>query len=261
MLTHNQHKFIQSLRLKKYRRLHHAFIVEGRKNTAELLASNYQTQAVYALQEWLEENSRLLQRKSTPFVEVTADELRKISDLTTPDQVLAIASVPESAVPAEIPRGQISIMLDGIRDPGNMGTIIRTADWFRIGQIFCSPDCVDMYNPKVIQATMGSFCRVKVYYDDLTELLKNVRSDLPVYGALLQAPSLTEAVIRKPGVILIGNESNGITPQLLPFVSHPLHIPSFAVPRQEDGAESLNASVANAIICYEICKQLYHVSP
>jgi len=155
MLSHNQVKHINSLKIKKFRQLHRSFIVEGEKGVAELLRSSLQTLKIYALPEWVDKNISLLKRKDIDLQEITEIELNKITDLITPNQVLAIAEIPAATLPAPDEFTGMALALDGIRDPGNMGTMIRTADWFGISKIICSSDSVDMYNPKVVQATMG----------------------------------------------------------------------------------------------------------
>lgn len=256
MLSHNQIKYINSLKIKKFRQLHKSFIVEGEKGVAELLRSSLQTLKIYALPEWVDMNISLLKRKNIDLEEITVTELNKITDLITPNQVLAIAEIPQITIPAPSGFTGMTLALDGIRDPGNMGTMIRTADWFGISKIICSSDSVDMYNPKVIQATMGSFSRVNVFYINLPEFFKSLPPEIPVFGALLEGPDITDKSFTKPGIILIGSESHGISGSLIPFVNEPLHIPHFSVSGRGKQAESLNASIANGIICYEICKQL-----
>ncbi|MFZ4546526.1 MAG: RNA methyltransferase [Bacteroidales bacterium] len=257
MLSHNQIKFINSLKIKKYRHQHKAFFVEGEKGVAELFHSPFHITKVYALREWIDANHSLPESLKTEIQEITADELKKVSDLISPNLVLAIASIPEPELPDPSGFKSMALALDGIRDPGNMGTIIRTADWFGINKIICSSDSVDVYNPKVVQATMGSFSRVQVFYVDLPAYFSNLPSKVPVFGALLQGPDLSEKSFRKEGIILIGSESHGISEKLIPFVNEPVYIPHFSINTSSNQAESLNASIANGIICYEICKQLY----
>lgn len=257
MLLHNQIKYINSLKIKKFRQLYKAFIVEGEKGVAELLSSSLQTIKIFALPEWVDKNISLLKRKKIDFQEITETELKKITDLVTPNLVLAISAIPEIIVPAPEEIREMTLALDGIRDPGNMGTIIRTADWFGISKIICSTDSVDMYNPKVIQATMGSFSRVNVVYTNLPEYFKPLPAGIPVFGALLEGPDITQKPFTRPGIILIGSESHGISNSLIEYINEPLHIPRFTHSGTMNQAESLNASVANGIICYEICKQLY----
>jgi TrmH family RNA methyltransferase len=257
MLSRNAVKFVNSLKIKKYRQEHKAFIVEGEKMVDELLQSHLDILTLYALEEWITEHRNLTGQQSAQIVTVSMPELGKISDLVTPNKVLATVRIPEKTVNPALNLQDFVLVLDSIRDPGNMGTIIRTADWFGVRNIICSSDCVDIYNPKVVQATMGSYMRVNVHYMDLVMFLKEVPSGIPVYGALLKGQSVFEKKFIKPGVLVIGNESRGISASLLPLISDPVFIP----PYLNHGAgsyraESLNASIANAIICYEIRKQL-----
>jgi len=257
MLSHNQIKYINSLKIKKFRHQNNAFIVEGEKSVNELLHSSIKVVKVFALPGWFEVNSYMLGGTNVAFQEITADELVKVSDLVTPNQVLAIAELPEIQIPEPARHTGMALALDGIRDPGNMGTIIRTADWFGISKIICSIDSVDMYNTKVIQATMGSFSRVNVIYTNLLSFFQSLPPEMPVFGAMLEGPDITRKTFNRPGIILIGSESHGISATLLPYVNEPLHIPLFSQPGIKYHAESLNASIANGIICYEICKQLH----
>lgn len=256
MLSHNQIKFINSLKIKKFRQLHRAFIIEGEKVVDELLKSPLKILHIYALPQWYTKNIYLLNRDNIDLQAITDIELNKITDLITPNQVLAIAEIPAISLPAPSEFPEMILALDGIRDPGNMGTMIRTADWFGISKIICSSDSVDVYNPKVVQATMGSFSRVNVHYINLPEYFKSLPTEIPVFGALLGGPDISQKVFSRPGIVLIGSESHGISGSLIPFINEPVHIPHFLLPGIENHTESLNASVANGIICYEICKQL-----
>lgn len=253
MLSHNRQKYINSLKLKKYRQQHGAFIVEGEKCVTELLNSNMETICVYAIGEWIERNASSIHNKKTEIQEITENELKKISDLSTPNQVIAVAKMPNEQL--SIDTSQMILALDNIKDPGNLGTMARTADWFGITQIICSQNSVDFYNPKAIQATMGSFSRINIKYTNLDEFFSK-NKDIPVYGALLEGPSLANTKFLRSGIILIGSESHGISRNLIDFVNTPIHIPHFTSNSSQTLAESLNASIANAIICYEICKQL-----
>lgn len=257
MLSHNQVKYINSLKIKKYRQLHNVFIVEGEKGVSELLKSSLKPVKLFALSDWLHKNNIALTEQNIEWQEITEGELKKVSDLVTPNQVLAIAELPETDVAKANEFAEMTLVLDGIRDPGNMGTIIRTADWFGIQTIICSNDSVDAFNPKVVQATMGSFTRISIFYTDLNDYFKNMAKEIPVFGALLEGPDITQKTFTRAGIILIGSESHGISKQLIPYVNEPLHIPRISFPGSENKAESLNASIANGIICYEICKQLY----
>lgn len=242
VLSKSRVKYIQSLFHKKFRNLEGRFIIEGPKIINEFLLKTPEAICeIYATAEWLKNNnilpSSLAQEKITI---ITADDLHKISSLPTPNQVLAIVQKPETAFP-DISAHENIIMLDEIQDPGNMGTIIRIADWFGITKIICSISCADMYNSKVIQSTMGSILRVHVLYTDLVEWCKK-HSHIPVYAATLHGRSLYETTAFEHGVILMGNESKGIKPELLALSTSQITIPRIGA------AESLNAAVATGII-------------
>jgi TrmH family RNA methyltransferase len=236
MITKNQVKYIQSLGQKKWRDSEQVFIAEGPKLVNELLiASNCKIIQLYALKEWIDQID--------PGVEVTAvttDELQKISQLSTPNQVLAIAEKIKWESEGII-KGNISLALDEIQDPGNMGTIIRLADWFGVKNIFCSMNCADAYNPKVVQASMGSITRIRVEYADLRLLLEN-NNDLRIYATGLSGRDVTEMEKLNEGIIVIGNESKGISDEVLELASVQITIP------RKGKAESLNAAVATGII-------------
>mgnify|MGYP001021287636 FL=1 len=257
MLSPNQIQYINSLKIKKFRQQHGTFIVEGEKGVSELLAGPLKTVSIFALNEWLVQNEHSLKSRDINYQLITADELKKVSDLITPNKVLAIAEMPAATAPDPITFSGMALALDGIRDPGNLGTMIRTADWFGIRQIICSTDSVDMYNPKVVQSTMGSFGRVNVTYTDLQAFIGALPDGFPVFGALLEGPDITEKTFTKAGIIVIGSESHGISKNLIPYVNEPIHIPRFSDSGADNQAESLNASIANGIICFEICKQLF----
>lgn len=240
MLSKNETKYIQSLCHKKQRQLTGLFIVEGVKQMEELLLSDFVIKTIYATQDWVSKNLG-----DTHLVSVTADELMKISGLQTPNQVLALVEAPHQKK-LLIPSNKWMLALDGIQDPGNMGTLIRIADWFGIDTILASPDSVDCYNPKVIQSTMGSFTRVTVFYEPLDELF--LSTQLPIYGALLEGQSVFENDHYEKGILLIGNESKGIHPTLQPSITHTISIPRIGK------AESLNAAVAAGILLSQLTR-------
>lgn len=253
MLTKNQIKHLQSLNRKKYRFLHREFIVEGDKSVGELLKSSFEIVNIYALDKWINMNNELLKNRAKAVV-VSEDELKKSGSYGSPNMVLAVVKIPEAKdVPPDI-FSDIVIALDDIRDPGNLGMIIRTADWFGIKNIVCSNQSVDAYNPKVIQSTMGSFTRVAVYYTDLFSFLKNLPQGIRIYGSMLDGEYIHNKKLEN-GVIIIGNESNGISEELLPLIHERVAIPPFS---GSGGAESLNAALANAVICYEFRRQKYN---
>ncbi len=234
MLSKNEAKYIQSLFHKKQRDALNLFIVEGVKGVDELLNSSIQVHKIYALDNW--EHPKM---HKAPLVRISESALKQVSGLQTPNKVLAIATQPVMDVKPPV-KGQWILALDGIKDPGNMGTLIRIADWFGIQQIVASEDSVEFFNPKVIQSTMGSFARVAVSYTSLLNYLS--ATELPVLGALLNGNSIYQQTSLQEGVLLIGNESNGISDNLLPLISLPVSIPRMG------GAESLNAAVAGGIL-------------
>ncbi|MBP9187155.1 MAG: RNA methyltransferase [Bacteroidia bacterium] len=240
MLSKARIKIIQSLHLKKYRNELKLFVVEGKKQVAELLTSNYQISCLIATHNWAMQHAQYI-TNNTELITVSDDELKKVSLLQAPQDVLALVQMPDINYLPELLINNFTVVLDGIQDPGNLGTIVRIADWYGIKNIVCSLDCVDIYNPKTIQATMGSFARVNVYYTDLIEVLN--QTDLPVYGALMQGESLHTVQLHKNALLIIGNEGKGISENLLQYITNPITIPKFGE------AESLNAGVAAAIIC------------
>lgn len=255
MLSRRQIQFIKSLQQKKFRAEHNCFVAEGSKLVEELLQNQLPLKELYATSNWAENHKELLKSFSGLVNILTPAEFERISALKTPGNVLAVFRVQNFRFDPNTVQNEFILMLDGISDPGNLGTIIRTADWFGIKHVICSPETVDLYNPKTVQATMGSIARVLVHYNDLATLLEKLPASVPVFGAMLDGKPLTGLTAVKNGIILIGNESHGISKTLLHFVSDPVVIPS-VVP---DGAgtkrpESLNAAVASAILCYELSK-------
>ena len=239
MITKNQVKYIQSLGQKKSRDEENRFVAEGPKLVNELLAAgNCKLLQLYALKEWIESN--ISSKEQAEVIEVTIDELEKISHLTTPNQVIAIVKKIEWQREPEV-RGAISLVLDTIQDPGNMGTIIRLADWFGVKNIFCSIDSADVYNPKVVQSSMGSISRVRVEYGDILSFLKKYE-EIRIYAAVLDGRDITKMEKINEGIIVIGNESKGITEEVLKFANVKITIP------RKGKAESLNAGVATGII-------------
>lgn len=240
MISKARIKLIQSLADKKYRSELKLFVVEGKKQVAELLTSSLRISFIAGTTAWLSAHRSII-KSNTEILEVTPDELKKISFLQTPQEVLALVELPNTDLQEAELQHEFCIALDEIQDPGNLGTIIRTADWYGIKHIVCSPNCADVFNPKTIQATMGSFMRVKVWYAPLQNWLTQTKT--PIYGALLTGKSVYETKFTQEGILLIGNEGRGISSELQPLITHPVHIPKIG------GAESLNAAIATAIIC------------
>ena len=241
MVSKNEVKYIQSLYHKKTRFEERLFVVEGPKLTGEVLQSTFTVRTIYATAEWLQANGSF---GGATVKEVTPEELSRLSHLQTANQVLAVVEQP--AEPGNLREDQLSLVLDGIQDPGNLGTIIRIADWFGITQIIASEDTVELYNPKVLQSTMGSFLRVRLWYKNIGAFLQATQQ--PVYGALLNGEDVTTHSGIKNGLLVIGNESKGIRSDIMPYIKHALTIPRIGE------AESLNAAVATGILLSHVVK-------
>ena len=242
MISKNQIKLIRQLESKKYRKREGLFVAEGPKVVGDLLR-RYQPHAVYTTS-----SSLPCLQPGTDVTLITDDELRRISFLQHPQQVLALFPIPSEEAALEVATDRLSLALDGVQDPGNLGTIIRIADWFGIQDIYCSEDTVDAWNPKVIQATMGSIARVNIAYTSLTSLLDTMPEDFPVYGTLLDGENIYTQELSEGGLIIMGNEGNGISEAIKSRVTRRLLIPDF---RHGDTADSLNVAVATAITCSE----------
>jgi TrmH family RNA methyltransferase len=255
MLTQKQLKFVNELKQKKYRAEYNLFIAEGVKIVSELLASKIVVKQVFATTDFLK-NSII--PKHIECIEVKPSELERLSAQPSPNEVLAVCEIPEYILTISELQNKLTLVLDNIRDPGNLGTIIRVADWFGIDRIVCSDETADAFNPKVVQATMGSIARIKVHYTNLTTFFAEFKSDvllnknLPVYGALLDGENIYTTDLTAAGLIIIGNESKGISDEMIPFITKKLNIPSFSYYKSSAGeAESLNAAIATSIICSE----------
>lgn len=251
MLSKNQVKYIHSLRLGKFRDEYRVFTVEGVKMVDELVRSSFETRQIYATPSWLESRKYELQKKDIDIGEVSEDDLRKISNLVTPNEVLAVAAYPDRTMPASEHLGKIVLALDCIQDPGNLGTIIRTADWFGIRNVVCSPGTADIFNPKVVQSTMGSIFRVDVFYTGLNEFFAGLGSQWNIYGTDAGGEDIFGIKPDFPAVLVIGNESKGISEELLPLLTRKIGIPGGS-----SGAESLNASVAAGIVMAQVCGKI-----
>ena len=238
MISKATGKFIKSLQVKKYRKEEQSFIVEGAKSVAELLRSDFEVKWVAATDDFLQLHANVLSNRHIEWTEASAKELGQLGTFQTNDGAMAIASMKPNQ-PLTV-QNEYTLVLDDIRDPGNLGTIIRTADWYGINKIIASEETADFYNPKVISATMGSFCRVQLYYTDLVEYLKT--TELPVYGTFLKGTNIYTVDFGKVGLIVVGNEANGISTEVGQLVTVPITIP------KRGGSESLNASIATAIV-------------
>ena len=244
MPTKNTIKQIASLRQQKFRKELGLFIVEGRKMVEELLHSDFETERVYASEAFL------AGYPSFSKAEIVSEmQMEQMSGLDTPPGILAVVRIPEQGEIKTI--SQLVLALDGIANPGNMGTLIRTAEWFGIHDVVCSMDCVELWNPKTVQATMGSLFRMKVWKTDLADYLRHAQSDgKAVYGALLEGENLFQMKAKSEGILVIGSESHGIRADVLLCITHPVTIPRVG----GSATESLNAAVAGAILMAEMTK-------
>ncbi len=257
MLSKNKIKFIRSLANKKNRLKEGFFIVEGDKVVAELVKSNdvrHRIHEVYATRRWLDRwKNEVYGHKN--IIEVGKEELKKVSQLATPNNVLGIVNMPEQVIDLQFLDKDLCICLDNIQDPGNLGSVLRIADWFGINNIFCSNDTVDLYNPKVVQSSMGSLFRVNVHYVDLEVFLQEypLTLNVPVYGTMLDGDDVNSIGVKENGFIVMGNESKGIRDNVLPFISKKITIPAY--PDTGKAIDSLNVSVATGIICSAFRRQ------
>ena len=230
MLTKNQIKLIRSLSLKKNRQKHGLFIVEGEKLVNEVLSSDWEVEGIYATKEWLGENAII----------ISNNDLSRISSLKTPNKVVAVVKIKKGSL--DITSNTV-LALDGVKDPGNLGTIIRLADWFGVEDIICSDDCVDYLNPKVVQSSMGSFTRVNLHYTSLMDAFKKY-SEYKLFMTVLNGTPLSEMTNADKKIVVMGSESKGISNKILKLTSDKITIPK----SKSSKAESLNVSVATAII-------------
>lgn len=246
MLSKNDIKNIKSLEHKKFRQEKGLFVAEGHKLVGDL-SGKLECILIAATQDWLQENMNF---PSERIEAVTQDELQRVSLLRTPQDVLAVFRIPlyDTTIQSAASKNLV-LALDDIQDPGNMGTIVRIADWFGIKDIFCSKGTADIYNPKAVQATMGAIARVRVHYTDLSGALSKVTSDIPVYGTYLEGENIYNARLSDRGIIIMGNEGNGISMEVGKNVTRKLHIPNW--PTGAATSESLNVAIATAITCSE----------
>jgi TrmH family RNA methyltransferase len=243
MISKSQISFIKSLHQKKIRKEHGLFIVEGLKSIQEFINSEYVVDSVYCTENLMPKLDNL-SRKIKP-VGITESELSRISALSTPQAILAIVQIPQQTdLNIKKLDGSFILALDGVQDPGNLGTIIRTADWFGLNTILCSKDTAEVYNPKVVQASMGSLSRVNIIYTDLGDVFSKI--NIPVYGAVLNGKSIYETDFGQEGIILLGNEGNGISEDLIEKINYPITIPRYGK------AESLNVAISASIFCSEL---------
>ena len=253
MISKNKIKLIRSLEQKKFRKEWQLFVAEGHKLVDDLLPA-FDCAFLAARKEWLDtrrEAVETLARKGCEIQEVSAEELQKASLQKNPQDVLAVfRQRPAGGAPEHLLKEQLCLGLDGVQDPGNLGTIIRIADWFGIEHIVCSPDTADVFSPKTVQATMGAQAHVKVHYTELEDYLKaQAARQIPLFGTFLDGENMYTKELSANGIIVMGNEGNGIRPQIEKLINQKLYIPSF--PPERETSESLNVAIATAVICAE----------
>jgi len=244
MISKVRIKEIHSLEMRKFRRQKNLFVAEGTKLVGDLLNS-IQPTYVAALPDWISIHKKELE--DIPVDEITPDELQRASLLRAPQEVIALFPIPHHVFNLNSLKGKITLALDGVQDPGNLGTIVRIADWFGIEDILCSNDTADIYNPKAIQATMGAIARVRLHYVDLPEVLG--QTNMPIYGTFLDGENVYQKNLTSEGIIVMGNEGKGISKEVGEKVNERLFIPNY--PSERETSESLNVAIATSIICAE----------
>ena len=240
MITKNQIKYIRGLSLKKNRIKEQCFVVEGEKCWAELLNSSFEVVELFALKDWIDENKSVFDKIQV----VNPKELERISNLKSPNKVLAVVKMKEQEIIQQ--ESAVTLVLDDINDPGNLGTIIRMCDWFGVKQIICSENTVDIYNPKVVQSTMGSLFRIHVIYTDLSAYL--AKATTPVYGAYMDGENVKAIKTNHKSHLVMGNEANGISEKVEKYISKRV-----AIKNTGGNAESLNVAVATSILLHKFC--------
>jgi RNA methyltransferase, TrmH family len=250
MISKNKIKFIISLQKKKVREEEGLFVIEGDKLVKEFLLAGIKVKILVAKHEFIKSLPSGAVNLAEETEELSYEELKQISTLKTPHNALAVVPIPENRLEIEEVFKDLSVVLDFVQDPGNLGTIIRAAAWFGIRNIICSDDCVDVYNPKVIQATMGAILHVKVHYINLSEfLIQAAKNNIPVYGTLLEGSSIYSHKLGNKGIIIVGNESRGISEKLIPYITHKIMIPKFS--GSKTGIDSLNVGMAASVVFSE----------
>ena len=252
MISKNRIKQINSLQQKKFRAESGTFVAEGHKVVDELLRSNLKIKEIFATKDWIETHAKKFAGEN--IQEVTKDEIKKISAMQTAVDVVAEVYMKDDSEDFKLNETQLYLCLDSVRDPGNFGTIIRIANWFGINTIIASDDCVDLYNSKVIQASMGSAFRVDVVYSKLDKILSEAnRKKIPVYGTFLSGDNIYTDKLSQNGIIIMGNEGHGILPETEKFITRKILIPCGSTP--ENAPESLNVSTATAVVCSEFFRR------
>jgi len=253
MLSKAQITFIVSLQKKKVREEERLYVIEGDKLVREFLEARVPVRMLVAKPEFLNSLPQVHKQGLAEIISVSYEELKKISSLTTPHNALAVVEMPEIKAAQPDFKKSLAVALDTVQDPGNLGTIIRAAAWFGIKNIYCSPDCVDVYNPKVIQASMGAILHVNVIYTDLRSFLETaIKNKIKVFGALIDGESIYSYKLENQGIILLGNESKGISEELMPYITDKIMIPKFA--GEGTGIDSLNVSMAASVIFSEFTR-------
>lgn len=246
MLSKNKLKLIRSLEMRKYREANGLFVAEGNKLVAELLPV-FECELLIAQPAWLARQGEIAAHE---LQAVEEEEIRRASFLKNPQEVLALFRLPKWELSEAHPERQLTIALDGVQDPGNLGTIARLADWFGIGHIVCSKDTADLFSPKAVQATMGALARTQIHYTDLAAYLtEQKRQGVPLYGTLLDGENIYGKALSNRGILVMGNEGNGIRPAIEALIDERLYIPSY--PAGRPTSESLNVAIATAIACAE----------
>ena len=244
MLSKNKIKHIRSLDKKKYRNETSCFLAEGNKLVADILPF-FECECLIAKTSWLAARGDI---QTKELILAEEGDIEKVSLLKTPQDVLAVFRQPQYVLNKETLKDELSIVLDGIQDPGNLGTIIRLADWFGINRVICSTDSADIYNPKTVQATMGAIARIQVFYVTLSDWLNDIK-DIPVYGTFLEGNNIYKETLSSSGLIVMGNEGKGISPSIEKRITQRLYIPNY--PPETETTESLNVAVATGIVCSE----------
>lgn len=253
MLSHSQLKFLRSLQINKYRAKEKQFLVEGEKLVKECLlksyGQNFELIEIFTLREWSDKNHRLIEKSGIQCTILPHKQLEQISLQKTPNQALGLMRFSTESRKTDFNSNDLFLVIDKVQDPGNIGTIFRLAEWFGIKQIILSSDSADPYNPKVVQSSMGSVFRVPFYRGNILSLFENLDSSIPIYGTILNGENIYKSKLSKGGIIVLGNESKGISKEISSYISKPLLIPRFG--DSEKYPESLNVATAASIVLSE----------
>jgi TrmH family RNA methyltransferase len=252
-LSKNKISFIRSLENKKQRTESDCFLAEGPKIVGDLLSS-FHCRLLVCEERWMQENKNTFEADEVCCVD--AGELHRASLMKTPQEVLAVFEQRKETADTSLPERELCLALDNVQNPGNMGTIVRIADWFGIEHIFCSPDSADIYNPKTIQATMGALAHVHLHYLSLEDFIRQQKEDVAVYGTLLNGENMYQSHLQSNGIIVMGNEGRGICPEIESLITHKLWIPNF--PQGRTTTDSLNVAIATSVVCAEFRRQTFY---